>query len=64
MQRILAKQSEICRTYKIQAIKDMNPPSNVSDVRRFLGIVNQLSKISGRLALLTEPLGELLRKKY
>lgn len=28
---------------KIQAIKDMNPPSNVSDVRRFLGMVNQLS---------------------
>lgn len=37
---------------KIQAIKDMNPPSNVSDVRRFLGMVNQLSKFSGGLALL------------
>ena len=48
---------------KIQVIKDMNPPSNVSDVRRFLGIVNQLSKFSGRLALLTEQLGELLKKK-
>jgi hypothetical protein len=48
---------------KIQAIKDMNPPSNVSDVRRFLGMVNQLSKCSGRLALLTEPLRELLKKK-
>jgi hypothetical protein len=29
---------------KIQAIKDMHPPSNVTDVRRFLGMVNQLSK--------------------
>ena len=48
---------------KIQAIKDMHPPSNVSDVRRFLGMVNQLSKFSGRLALLTEQLGELLKKK-
>ena len=38
---------------KIQAIIDMNPPSNISDVRRFLGMVNQLSKFSGRLALLT-----------
>jgi hypothetical protein len=48
---------------KIQAIKDLNPPSNVLDVRRFLGMVNQLSKFSGRLALLTEPLRELLKKK-
>ena len=48
---------------KIQAIKDMNPLSNVSDVSRFLGMVNQLSKFSGRLALLTEPLRELLKKK-
>jgi hypothetical protein len=37
---------------KIQAIIDMNPPSNISDVRRFLGMVNQLSKFSGGLALL------------
>ena len=38
---------------KIQAIKALNPPSNVLDVRRFLGMVNQQSKFSGRLALLT-----------
>ena len=48
---------------KIQAINDMKPPSNVSDVRRFLGMVNQLSKFSGRLAGLTEPLRDLLKKK-
>ena len=48
---------------KVRAIADMEAPKNVSEVRRFLGMVNQLSKFSERLTPMTEPLRELLRKK-
>ena len=48
---------------KTRAIEQMNPPRNVSEVRRFLGIVNQLGKFSHRLADLSQPLQELLKKK-
>ena len=41
----------------------MKAPTNVSEVRRFLGMVNQLSKFSARLTPVTEPLRELLKKK-
>ena len=35
---------------KVQAIQAMKPPSNVSELRRFLGMVNQLSKFTPSLA--------------
>ena len=38
-------------------------PENVGDVRRFLGMVNQMSKFSPNLAEETQPLRELLIKK-
>jgi hypothetical protein len=31
---------------KVRAIQEMKPPSNISELRRFLGMVNQLSKFS------------------
>ena len=37
-------------------------PKNVGDVRRFLGMVNQLGKFSPNLAEKTKPLQELLKK--
>ena len=47
---------------KIEAIANMTPPSNVPELRRFLGIVNQVSKFVPHLAYKTEPLRVLLKK--
>ena len=48
---------------KISAIVRFATPGNVSDVRRFLGMVNQLSKFSPNLAEITQPMRELLVKE-
>ena len=48
---------------KISAIVRFVTPGNVSDVHRFLGIVNQLSKFSPNLANITYPMRELLVKE-
>ena len=45
---------------KILAIQGLKPPTNVSELRRFLGMVNQLSKFALNLADETKPLRELL----
>ena len=47
---------------KVKAVQKVPAPKNVSDVRRFLGMVNQLGKFSPNLAEKTRPLRELLRK--
>ena len=41
----------------------MEPPTNVSEVRRFLGMINQLSKFCPSLAEKTKPLRDLLSTK-
>ncbi len=48
---------------KVMAIQKVRTPANVGDVRRFLGMVNQLSKFSPNLAEITQPLRELLVKE-
>ena len=48
---------------KVKAIVQFATPTNVSDIRRFLGMVNQLSKFSPNLANMTQPLRELLVKE-
>ena len=48
---------------KIAAIQKMKEPQNISDLRRFLGMVNQLSKFSPQLAEKTKPLRDLLSTK-
>ena len=48
---------------KVSAIEHFSTPTNVSDVRRFLGMINQLSKFSPNLADITKPMRELLEKK-
>ena len=48
---------------KVTAIKLMEAPQNISALRRFLGMVNQLGKFSPRLAAITQPMRELLSKK-
>ena len=48
---------------KIAALRDMVPPTNVSELRRFLGMSTQLGKFTPHLADLTQPLRELLSHK-
>ena len=48
---------------KISAIRNVSEPTCASDVRRFLGMLNQMSKFSPNLAETTKPLRELLNKK-
>ena len=47
---------------KTEAISKMCPPTSVPEVRRFLGMANQLGKFTPNLAELTQPLRELLGK--
>ena len=48
---------------KTTANREMKPPTNISEIRRFMGMVNQLGIFSKTLATLTQPLRELLNKK-
>ena len=41
----------------------MPPPKDISELHHFLGMANQLGKVSHRLADLTKPLRELLSVK-
>ena len=47
---------------KVQAILSMPHPTNLYEVRSFLGMVNQFSKFTTNLADLTKPIRELLVK--
>ena len=47
---------------KVSALTEMTPPKNLPDLRRFLGMVNQFNKFCPKLADLTAPLRELLKK--
>jgi hypothetical protein len=46
---------------KVIAIVEMERPDDISGIRRFLGMVNQLNKLSPKITELTEPLHELLK---
>ena len=48
---------------KVRAILEMQEPKNISKVRRFLGMANQLGKFSSSLSDLTKPLHDLLNTK-
>ena len=48
---------------KVQAIVNMQTPTNVPEMQRFLGMVQQMSKFSPQLADKTKPLHELLSSK-
>ena len=47
---------------KVRAVTNMEEPTDVSGVRRFLGMVNRLGKYLPHLAEKTQPLRELLKK--
>ena len=48
---------------KTSAILQMDAPTNLSDLRQFLVMANQLGKFSPLLAKITQPLRELLSSK-
>ena len=48
---------------KITAINDMPQPTNITELRQFLGMVNQLNKFSPHLADYKKPLQELLSSR-
>ena len=45
----------------MKAIVEMERPYDISGIRRFLGMVNQLNKFSPKITELTKPLRELLK---
>ena len=47
---------------KVITIQEVQPQKNVADVRRFLGMANQMRKFAPRLAEITNPLRDLLIK--
>lgn len=46
---------------KIRAIREMPPPKDVADIKRFMGMVNYVGKFSPNLAELTGPIRDLLK---
>jgi len=48
---------------KTAAINQMEVPKSVSELRRFLGMINQLGKFSPNIAEMSHPLRELLSAK-
>lgn len=49
---------------KIHAIEEFKAPGNVTELKSFLGMVNQLSQFSADISALAEPLRHLLKKGY
>ena len=48
---------------KIKAIRDMEDPTNLTELRRFLGMTNQLGKFSDKIAEVSKALRDLLSTK-
>ena len=49
---------------KVKAIAEFPTPENITDLRSFLGLVNQLGSFSSDTAAAAEPLRDLLRPNY
>ena len=60
---VVGKEGVTADPEKTSAIRNMETPQSVSDLRRFLGMVNQLGKFSPRISELNQPLRELLSNK-
>ena len=48
---------------RTDAMRKMPPPASLTELRRFIGIVNQLNKFSPKIAELSQPLRKLLSPK-
>ena len=58
----ILSQQGISKGHKVDAVKMMPPPENVSSLRSFLGSVQFYSKFLPNLASVTEPLHRLSKK--
>ena len=47
---------------KVRAIQKVRAPANIAEIRRFLGVVNQMGNFAPNLAEVTQPHRELLKK--
>ena len=47
---------------KVQALKELPPPSNVATLRSFLGVMNYLSRFINDFSIVSEPLRRLTKK--
>ena len=47
----------------VRAIKHMQQPKDIGDIRRFLGMANQLGKFIPNISTVSQPLMDLLQKK-
>ena len=63
LSHVVGKEGVTADPEKTSAIRNMETPQSVSDLRRFLGMVNQLGKFSPRISELNQPLRELLSNK-
>ena len=48
---------------KLKAVSEFPRPENVTDLRSFMGLTNQLSGFSSKLASMAQPLRDLLKQK-
>ena len=60
---ILSEQGILPDPAKTEAIRKFPTPTNLSELRSFLGLANQFSSYIPDLAIATNPLRELLKKK-
>ena len=60
---IISKDGVSADPDKTKAIQDMIPPKNVTELRRFMGMVNQFNKFTPCLAEMSLPLRCLLGEK-
>ena len=48
---------------KVSAIHNFSTPQNITDIQRFLGMINQLAKFVPHVATITKPIRDLLVKQ-
>ena len=60
---IITKEGITPMTSRIKAITDFEPPSDITGLRRFMGMSQQLSKFSEEMSRAAEPLRDLLSSK-
>ena len=51
-------------TKKVEAIQNFPAPTNITELRSFMGLANQLGGFSHELSKAAEPLRDLMKPKY